>query len=957
METRKILCVIVTALCFLAVNGWATVPNYINYQGMLTDDTGNPITGTRQMDFAIYPDSTIAIPMWTETHGSVDVIDGLFRVKLGSLLPLSSTLFNGSELWLGITVSPDIVELSPRQALASVPYGYRSETDGDWSISGNNMYSAVSGNVGIGLSSPSAKLELRGAIKNSTVGDTTTIIFSRTAETGIPTGDGFRMKFNNNYYGANCDALVLEKVDGQSANPDGGIVFTNTGNDGVEESALTIRGNGDVGIGIDSPDYKLHVEGQSISGVSCSASGDYSTVSGGLNNTADGYRATICGGVDNVASGSTSAVGGGYSNNSTGGYSVIGGGISHTASGYSATIAGGAENTAAQSYSTVGGGIVNYAGGSRSTVSGGSNGTASGDYATVSGGFHNKARGYCSVVSGGGGSESYDSCSAVGDYSTISGGSKNLASGQSSCIGGGENNVASGNASIVSGGLSNTASGINSVIAGGYAHTASATNSTVSGGRINNATNDYATVGGGYTNQAIGENSTVSGGALGVAGGESATVCGGCFNRARGDYSVVSGGGGFYMYDSCSAVGNYSTISGGSKNYAPGHSSCIGGGYQHVASGQNSTIGGGHTNTASGTWSTVGGGGENSATGSNSTVAGGYNNSAGDGAAVGGGDSNEASSNMSTIAGGNGNTAGGQYSTIGGGWNNTAIGSRSTVSGGENNTTSGYHAAVGGGYSNSASGHYATVAGGLNNTAEGQFSFAAGRRARANHDGAFVWADNHDIDFASSSEDQFLIRASGGVGIGTNAPSAMLHVVNSTGYAGRFDGGLYVPGPIVVDNKVQAEDSDGLYFASDEGTIRMHVNNNGNIGIHTTSAAYPLDVSGTIRCSSVIETSDDRLKTNVQTLDNALEKVERLRGVSFQWNAEGESVGATAGEKQIGVLASEVEQVFPELVSSPEDGYKSVDYTKLTAVLIEAVKEQQEMIEELRAEVEELKGR
>src|SRR5262249_10122041 len=77
------------------------------------------------------------------------------------------------------------------------------------------------------------------------------------------------------------------------------------------------------------------------------------------------------------------------------------------------------------------------------------------------------------------------------------------------------------------------------------------------------------------------------------------------------------------------------------------------------------------------------------------------------------------------------------------------------------------------------SNHYATVPGGVNNTAAGYSSFAAGRRAKANHQGAFVWADSADADFASTASNQFLIRATGGVGIGTNAPTAQLHVVGT----------------------------------------------------------------------------------------------------------------------------------------------------------------------------------
>jgi hypothetical protein len=75
---------------------------------------------------------------------------------------------------------------------------------------------------------------------------------------------------------------------------------------------------------------------------------------------------------------------------------------------------------------------------------------------------------------------------------------------------------------------------------------------------------------------------------------------------------------------------------------------------------------------------------------------------------------------------------------------------------------------VAGGYANTASGSAAVVPGGWYNTAQGDYSFAAGRRAKANHDGAFVWGDSSDADVASSATNQFVARAVGGVTFYTN---------------------------------------------------------------------------------------------------------------------------------------------------------------------------------------------
>lgn len=94
--------------------------------------------------------------------------------------------------------------------------------------------------------------------------------------------------------------------------------------------------------------------------------------------------------------------------------------------------------------------------------------------------------------------------------------------------------------------------------------------------------------------------------------------------------------------------------------------------------------------------------------------------------------------------------------------------------------------------------------------------------------------------------------------------------------------------------------------------------------------------------------SDMRLKTDIRRLAEPLEKVKALEGVSFRWKGSGES--------DVGLIAQNVEMAFPELVATDaETGLKSVKYANLVAPLIEAVKEQQRQIEELREEVAALK--
>jgi hypothetical protein len=137
-----------------------------------------------------------------------------------------------------------------------------------------------------------------------------------------------------------------------------------------------------------------------------------------------------------------------------------------------------------------------------------------------------------------------------------------------------------------------------------------------------------------------------------------------------------------------------------------------------------------------------------------------------------------------TISGGFGNRViGFSYSVIGGGSQNKNVGSYSTIGGGFNNITGNFNdpfqaqgefATIGGGRDNVASGLASTIPGGAFNSANGAYSLAAGRRAKAVNDGTFIWADATNADFSSTGNNQFLIRAAGGVGINTNSPRSML---------------------------------------------------------------------------------------------------------------------------------------------------------------------------------------
>jgi hypothetical protein len=137
---------------------------------------------------------------------------------------------------------------------------------------------------------------------------------------------------------------------------------------------------------------------------------------------------------------------------------------------------------------------------------------------------------------------------------------------------------------------------------------------------------------------------------------------------------------------------------------------------------------------------------------------------------VGGGLGNTASGSAgsSTVGGGLGNTASDYAATVAGGMQNTASITYATIGGGVLNINSGFAATVGGGYQNTASGAEATVPGGYNNVASGYCSFAAGADANAIGTGTFVWNDNKNAAFSSTTNGQFAVHADGGVLLAAN---------------------------------------------------------------------------------------------------------------------------------------------------------------------------------------------
>ncbi len=203
---------------------------------------------------------------------------------------------------------------------------------------------------------------------------------------------------------------------------------------------------------------------------------------------------------------------------------------------------------------------------------------------------------------------------------------------------------------------------------------------------------------------------------------------------------------------------------------------------------------------------------------------------------------------------------------------------------------------------------------------------------------------------------EVVVRDSGWVGIGTGNPDARL-VLGSTG-------GLN----LAADrNRLQARDNGSasvLHLQRNGGGLRVHdneasdlrkfaINRFGQVGVGTDTPGLftKLDVRGMVRATSFDLASDARWKKNVAALEPPLARLGRLRGVRFEWRSdELEEMGFEEGER-VGLVAQEVEEVFPQLVRTDERGFKSVDVFGLVPVLLEAVKELAARNEALEARV------
>jgi hypothetical protein len=285
-------------------------------------------------------------------------------------------------------------------------------------------------------------------------------------------------------------------------------------------------------------------------------------------------------------------------------------------------------------------------------------------------------------------------------------------------------------------------------------------------------------------------------------------------------------------------------------------------------------------------------------------------------------------------------------STDASGYVSTALGC-STYALGWGSTAMGFHTAATG-YVSTALGHY-NVGGGNATT-------------WVNTDPLFEIGNGTSV----VPHNAMTVLKNGNVGIGTSTPTGVLNISGNSNPA--FPQLLLTEDEndftrLMFKNTSTSSKSwtiagltsgtDGISFLNfyyDNGSVGQNfviITGNGDVGIGA-QPNYKLDVRGTIGNNTTLYHSDIRWKTDIKSIKYGINELMRLNSISYLWKVDAyPEMGFDKGS-QFGFIAQEFEKVIPELVRTDKDGYKSIDYVKLTPILVVAIQEQQKQIEELK---------
>ncbi len=342
---------------------------------------------------------------------------------------------------------------------------------------------------------------------------------------------------------------------------------------------------------------------------------------------------------------------------------------------------------------------------------------------------------------------------------------------------------------------------------------------------------------------------------------------------------------------------------------------------------------------------------------------------------------------------------------VGTGVNNTYVGTRAMLLNGNNS----YNVALGCQAGEIAAGSYNTILGyqsGQNNLGSNNvlLGYQSGQNLsgsdqlfieNSNSDAPLIWGDfaNDTITINGSFEvegtiltkgnwisndgdnEGLFIDAAGEVGIGINSPAHDLDIQTASGnatialrpvagsnarlffYDDDASTSIWNVGSSSASNNFSFYNgtSSVVQFEQAAASNSIYVNATG-VGIGTNVPGYMLQVGASgdgteARANAWNTFSDRRWKTNFEVIPNALSKLDQINGYYYNWKNKPDT------SLQVGVIAQEIEATLPQIVSTDADGYKSVDYSKLSALLIQAVKEQQILISNQEAQIKNLKSK
>ncbi len=325
-----------------------------------------------------------------------------------------------------------------------------------------------------------------------------------------------------------------------------------------------------------------------------------------------------------------------------------------------------------------------------------------------------------------------------------------------------------------------------------------------------------------------------------------------------------------------------------------------------------------------------------------------------------------------SIAMGEGAIASGDLSTAMG-WNTNASGLLSTAMGegafasGQASTATGFHTTASA--VNSTAMGFLTTASASNSTAMGVRTIAKG------YSSAVVGMFNDSILTANETSitpltplfiigngngnttrsNAMTVLKNGNTGIGTSSPTGTLDVIRGTAGGGTavFRGTNFI-------SHFNFGTTEDTYIRGGKNGSHVIINDlagSGNVGIGTDIPSQKLHVVGSIcYTGGIAGCSDIRYKKDFAPITSSLRSILSLNGFYYSWKQNEFPQMEFSDKRQIGFSAQEIEKLFPELVMTDNNGYKSVDYGRLTPVLVEAMKEQQQQINKQQQEIDELKN-